>query len=80
MPDTLIDQLRAIHESEGWVPPDRLAALPIASPAELAAAIRWAFAHLDPEGGHVLADQLLLRWIGDAGVTAAFEEGDKWYS
>lgn len=80
MPDTLIDQLRAIHGAEGWVPPARLAALPIASTEELAAAIRWCFDSLSTEGGHVLADQLLLRWIGDDGVTAAFEEGDKWYS
>lgn len=80
MPDALIDQLRAIHDAETWVPPDRLAELRIASTAELAAAIRWAFGHLDTESGHVLADQLLLRYIGDAAVTAAFEAGDKWYS
>lgn len=30
--------------------------------------------------GHVVADLLLLRYIGDERVTAAFDELEKWYA
>jgi hypothetical protein len=34
----------------------------------------------DPEGGHWLADEALLRFIGDDEVSAAFDAIDKWYA
>ncbi len=38
--------------------------------------MRWE----DPETGHLTADELLLEYIGDPEVTAAFHEIDKWYA
>jgi hypothetical protein len=35
---------------------------------------------LGPEEGHLMADQLLLVFIGDPEVTAAFTAISKWYA
>lgn len=34
----------------------------------------------DPEADHVKADRLLLEYIGDEEITAAFEKIEKWYA
>ena len=37
-------------------------------------------AHRDPEQAHADADELLLEYVNDVGVAAAFNEIEKWYA
>lgn len=78
-----VAQLAAIAQEPGneyWFPSDRLTEVAIATPADLAAAIDWAFGSQDTESGHALADALLLRYINDPQVTEAFDRREKWYA
>lgn len=58
----------------------------IAQPApltrdELLAALReWGGPHGDPETAHSEADELLLRYIDDDEIRAAFEAVPRWYA
>lgn len=52
----------------------------IASAADLARALHDLQVVKDQERRHMLADDLLLRVIGDAAVNTAFDELDKWYA
>jgi hypothetical protein len=50
------------------------------SPAALAQALRDLAGLSDPETSHIVADELLLAFIGDPAVRAAFDAIFKWYS
>ena len=66
------DRTAALMDDAATTPPDLRRAALLAKLQELR--------HLDPESGHMDADEALLGFIADDEIRAAFDEICKWYS